>query len=448
MYEDLRATINRDLPRTRSELEAMVRIPSVSAPGFDPAEVHRSAEAVAQLLRESGLDDVQLFELEGAHPAVFGTKAGPPGAPTVLLYAHHDVQPAGPAEQWTSDPFEPVERDGRLFARGAADDKAGIAMHLGTVRAFDDLPVTVKVLVEGEEEIGSRHLEAFLSSHGDELDADVIIVGDAGNWAPGTPAITTSLRGIVECTVTVRTLEHGVHSGTLGGAYPDAIAALARMIATLHDDDGAVAVEGLVHGEAEGPDVDPDDIRQQANPLPGVETLGNGKMITRLWHRPAISVVAFESVPISEAINQIVPEARAKISMRTAPGQDPGEAFDALASHLQKVAPWGVHVALERGATGEAIELDTTGPAYSAMRRAMELGYGVPPIDMGVGGSIPFVAAFAERFPGAEVILIGVADMSSQIHAPDESLEIADLERAIVSQAIALAMFGETAETS
>ena len=220
------------------------------------------------------------------------------------------------------------------------------------------------------------------------------------------------------------------------------------MLASLHDDDGAVAVEGLVRGEAEGPDVEMDDIREQATPLPGVESLGSGKMTTRLWHQPAISIVAVEAVPIGEAINQIVPEARAKISMRTAPGQDPGAAMEALIGHLEAAAPWGVHVHIDRGAAGESFALDTTGSAYGAMRDAMELGYGQPPIDMGAGGSIPFVAAFAERFPDAEVILIGVADMTSRFHAPDESLEIADLERAIVSQAIALQMLGDRAHDS
>jgi acetylornithine deacetylase/succinyl-diaminopimelate desuccinylase-like protein len=448
MYEQLRATIRDDLPRTLRELEELVRIPSVSAPGFDPAAVRSSAEAVARLMRDAGLADVRLLESEGAHPAVFGTAAGPPGAPTVLLYAHHDVQPPGPREQWESDPFEPVERNGRLYARGAADDKSGIAMHLGTIRALRDLPVTVKMFVEGEEEIGSLHLNHFLATHGDALEADVIIVGDAGNWAPGLPAITTSLRGMAECIVTVRTLEHAVHSGVLGGSYPDAISALARMLASLHDDRGNVAVEGLEWGEAEGPDLDPQDVRDQAAPLPGVQTLGSGKMTTRLWRRPAISIVAIEAVPIAEAINQIVPEARAKVSMRTAPGQDPHAAMDALVAHLERSAPWGVDVDVQPGATGEAFELDTTGPAHGATREAMEIGYGHAPLEMGVGGSIPFVAAFAHRFPRAEVILIGAADMTSRIHGPNESLELADLERAILSQTVALQLIGGHATTS
>ncbi len=448
MYEDLRATIHDDLPLLRRELDRLIRIPSVSAPGHDPELVRASADAVARLLTEAGLEDVQLLEVEGAHPAVYGRAEGPPDAPTVLLYAHHDVQPPGPVDQWTSDPFEPVERDGRLFARGAADDKAGIVMHVGTIRALRNAPVNLKVFIEGEEEIGSVHLVDFLDRYGDLLEADVIVVGDAGNWAPGTPALTTSLRGLVDCTVTVRTLRHAVHSGMLGGAYPDAIAVLSRIIASLYDDDGTVAIEGLLSDDAPGPDIGVADIEEQADPLPGVRTLGSGKMTSRLWRQPALSVVAIEAVPLDGAINQIVPEARAKLSLRTAPGQDPAEAMDALVAHVEAAVPWGAHVEVTRGAQGDAFDIETSGPAYDAIRRGMEEGYGMPPLEMGVGGSIPFVGAFADRYPGAEVVLIGVGDMTSRIHGPDESLELADLERAIVAQSVALLELASHAERS
>ncbi len=446
MYDDLRATIHNDLPLLRRELDRLIRIPSVSAPGHDPSHVRESADTVARQLREAGLEDVQVLEVAGAHPAVYGRADGPPDAPTVLLYAHHDVQPAGPVDQWTSDPFEPVERDGRLFARGAADDKAGIVMHLGTIRALHDAPINLKVFIEGEEEIGSLHLVDFLDQYGDLLDADVIIVGDAANWAPGTPAVTTSLRGLVDCTVTVRTLHHGVHSGVMGGAYPDAITALARIIASLHDADGTVAIEGLLADDAPGPDVDLADIEEQASPLSGVRTLGSGKMSSRLWRRPALAVVAVEAVPIDAAINQIVPQARAKLSLRIAPGQNADEAMEALVAHVESAAPWGAHVEVARGAQGDAFDLDTAGPAYHAIRRGMEEAYGMPPLEMGVGGSIPFVGAFADRYPEAEVLLIGAGDMTSRFHGPDESLELADLERAIVAQSIALVELASEAE--
>lgn len=443
MHKDIRNAVHNDLGRTLSELESMIEIPSVSAAGYDPAEVIRSAEFVASLLRNVGLDSVRLLELEGAHPAVYGEKIVSVEAPTVLLYAHHDVQPPGPPDQWDTDPFAPVERDGRLYGRGSADDKAGIAMHLGTIRALgEDPPVNIKVFVEGEEEIGSRHLIDFLDAFADLLGADVIIIGDAGNWARGVPGITTSLRGLVDCIITARTMKYAVHSGSYGGVYPDAITALARTLAGLHNDDGSVAVAGLVSDVADGPDITKHELDEQVLPAPGVELVGSGTLTSRMWRQPAISVLAIEAVPIGEAINQIVPEARAKVSMRIPPGQDAGEAMSALVAHLQASASWGVELEIEQGGVGEALELDTSGPAHDAYRAGMLEGYGTAAVEMGVGGSIPFVAAFSERYPKAEVLLVGVADPTSRYHGPNESLELADLESAIVAQAVALTLVG------
>src|SRR5680860_1029944 len=253
MYSDLATAVRDGFPQARAELEELVRIPSVSAPGFDPQQVRRSAEMVASLLEATGFSGVRLLEIEGAHPAVYGEIAAPEGAPTVLLYAHHDVQPPGPDEEWYSTPFEPIERDGRLIGRGTADDKCGIVMHLAAVRAFGgNVPVGVKIFMEGEEEIGSANLEAYLEQNKDLLEADVIVIGDAGNWSEGVPALTTSLRGLVDCTIEVRTLEHAIHSGVFGGPIPDAITAMSRVIASLHDDAGNVAVAGLVSTRGDG----------------------------------------------------------------------------------------------------------------------------------------------------------------------------------------------------
>ncbi|VAW08975.1 Acetylornithine deacetylase/Succinyl-diaminopimelate desuccinylase and related deacylases, partial [hydrothermal vent metagenome] len=412
--------------------------------GYDPTEVRRSGELVADLMRSSGLDDVRLLEIEGAHPAVFGSKKGPDGAPTILLYAHHDVQPPGPTEQWKTAPFEPFAEDGRMYGRGSADDKGGIAMHLGSIRAFgDNLPVNVKVFIEGEEEIGSEHLVDFLDTYRKLLSSDAIIIGDAGNWRVGVPGLTTSLRGLVDCVVTVRTLKYAVHSGSFGGTYPDAISALARVLAHLHNDDGSVAVEGLVTGDADPLDLAVDELDEQMLPVDGLDLMGSGTLTSRLWRKPAISVLAIEAVPIAEAINQIVPEARAKVSMRVPPGQDAEEALEALKAHLSASAPWGVDVTVSDGATGEAFDLDTSGPMYDAYRAGMTEGYGTEPVEMGMGGSIPFVAAFSERYPDADVLLVGVADPMSRYHGPNESVELADLESAIVAQAVALATFAE-----
>ena len=421
----------------------MVRIPSVSAPGFDPEHVRRSAEFVADLMRSSGLDGVRLLEIDGAHPAVFGEKWVSDDAPTVLLYAHHDVQPPGPADQWETAPFEPFERDGRMYGRGTADDKVGIALHLASIRAFgDDLPVNVKVFIEGEEEIGSKHLVDFLDAYTDLLASDAIIIGDAGNWRVGVPGLTVSLRGLVDCVVSIRTLRYAVHSGSFGGTYPDAITTLSRLLSCLHNDDGSVAVEGLVSRECDPLDLTASELDEQMLPVPGLQLGGNGSLTSRIWMKPSISVLAVDAVPIGQAINQLVPEASAKVSMRIPPGQDRAEALTALKKHLHDNVPWGAELTIIDGSEGDAFELDTTGPMYDAYRAGMSEGYGAEPIEMGSGGSIPFVAAFAERYPQAAVLLIGVSDPTSRYHGPNESLELADLESAIVAQSIAFENLG------
>ncbi len=439
MYDHIKAAVAADFPRTRSELDAMVRIPSVSAPDFDSSEVRRSASFVAELLTESGLEDVRLLELEGAHPAVYGIKHGPEGAPTVLLYAHHDVQPPGSAEIWDTNPFEPTELDGRLYGRGTADDKCGIAIHLSTIRVLaDSLPVTVKVFIEGEEEIGSEHLTDFLDAYAYLLSSDAIVIADAGNWRVGVPALATSLRGLVDCVVNVRTLKHGVHSGSFGGIYPDAITALVQTLSTLHTPDGSVAVEGLMSRDADPLDFTIEEANEQMLPVAGLEQIGSGSLTSRTWMQPSISILAIDAVPIAEAINQLVPEASAKVSMRIPPGQGADAALDALTAHLVGSAPWGAEITVSAGSTGSAFELDTSGKAYDAYRTGMRIGYGTDPLEIGVGGSIPFVAAFAERFPVASILLVGASDPMSRYHGPNESLELADLRNAIVAQAIAL----------
>lgn len=444
MTTHIRPSVEQDSARIRDELELLVRIPSVSASGYPATEVRRSADAVATLLSASGFDDVHLLEIDGAHPAVYGEIRGPADAPTILLYAHHDVQPPGPDDDWDTTPFEPFERDGRLFGRGSADDKAGIVLHLASIRALgDDIPVTIKMFVEGEEEIGSPHLASFLDEYGELLASDVIVIGDSGNWRVGTPTLTTSLRGLVDCTVTARTLQHPVHSGSFGGTYPDANTVLARVLASLHTDEGSVAVEGLVENDAEPLDLTEEELAGQMHPVGDLGLIGRGSLTSRLWTRPSISVLAIDSVSISEAINQLVPIASAKVSMRIAPGQDPQAAMDALVSHIEAAAPWGAEVSVQTGAMGAAIDIATDGPAFDAYRDGMREGYGQQPIEAGMGGSIPFVAALSDIYPEAAFLLIGVADPTSQYHAPNESVELADIVSAAVAQSIAISSLGE-----
>lgn len=444
-HADLVTRVSTLFPELVETLSQLVRIPSVSAPGYPVAPVRESADRVAALLGEAGCADVRLLELEGAHPAVFGSIPGPEGSPTVLLYAHHDVQPPGPAEQWDTGPFEPFERDGRLFGRGASDDKAGIIMHLGAIRAFEGQPpVGVKVFVEGEEEVGSTHLTDFLDTYEDLLAADVIVIADSENWRAGQPALTTSLRGIVGCTVEVRTAAKAVHSGLLGGVIPDALTALSRLLSTLHDSTGNVAIPGLVGYESDPLDLAEDEVRSLVDAVRGLELLGEGSLTSRLWTRPAISVLAIDAPPISEAINQLVPVARAKVSMRIAPGQDPDAAMNALREHLIANAPWGVDVTIIGVEKGEAFRLTSSGAAFEAWREAMRTAWKTEPREIGVGGSIPFVADFAGRFPEASILLTGAADPGSAAHAPNESQDLADLERAIQAEAIALRLLARS----
>ncbi|MCA1831309.1 MAG: dipeptidase [Actinomycetota bacterium] len=432
---DISSAIDRVFPDVRTDHERLIRIPSVSAPGFDEAHVRRSAELTAEILAASGLRS-DVLEVAGTHPAVIGTREAPEGAPTVLLYAHHDVQPPGVERLWESPPFEPVERNGRLYGRGAADDKGGIAMHVAAVRAWgDDLPVGVTVIVEGEEEIGSPNLGPFLAEYGERLRADAVILADSGNWRVGEPAITTSLRGLVDCIVEVQVLEHAVHSGVYGGAFPDALTALARLLAALHDERGNVAVRGLATGFADDLDLTEAELRAQASALPGVELIGEGSLTTRLWRRPALSVLAIDAPQLSEASNQLVPRARAKVSLRLPPGQDPKVAMDALVDHLEKNAPWGARVSVERGAAGHPFECDTSGPAFGALREAFKDAWGRHPVDQGMGGTIPFVAEFADAFPGVPLLLTGCGDPDSREHGENESVDLGDFKKACHAEA-------------
>ena len=434
----LRAAVTREMPGVRRDLEALVRIPSVSALAFDQAHVEASAQAVAELLRGAGLQDVELLR-EGGAPAVVGHLPGPDGAPTVLLYAHHDVQPPGDDADWTSAPFEPVERDGRLFGRGAADDKAGVMAHLAAIRAHDGRPpVGVTVFIEGEEESGSPSLGQILRRHRDKLNADVLVLADSMNWKVGVPALTTSLRGLVEAFVEVRTLEHAVHSGMYGGAVMDALTALTRLLGCLHDEAGDVAVPGLHATEAADLNLSEAQLRADASVLDGVQLVGTGRLTSRLWTRPALTVVGIDAPSTERASNTLQPRAKAKLSLRVAPGQDPLVAYDALADHLRANAPWGVHVEVTLKETGAAFAADANGPAYDAARASFADAWGVPPVDMGVGGSIPFIAEFAEIFPAAAILVTGVEDPDTRAHGADESLHLAEFERVCLAEAVLL----------
>ncbi|WP_148611975.1 dipeptidase [Nocardioides rubriscoriae] len=444
MSDDIRRKVTELLPQIRQDLEDLVRIESVSADPARASEVQRSAEAVAALFRAEGFASVDIVSADGGAPAVIAHKPGPEGAPTVLLYAHHDVQPENDHAEWDSPPFEPTERGDRLYGRGAADDKAGIAAHLGALRVFgDDLPVSVTMFIEGEEEVGSDTLPALLAEHQEALRADVIVIADSGNWDIGEPALTTSLRGLVRVDVEVRTLTHAVHSGMWGGLVPDAIMTLTTLLATLYDEQGAVAVAGLHHGPAADVEYPEARLRAESGAAPGVEWIGRGPVVERLWTQPALTITGLDAPKVDGASNTLTPAARAKLSLRIAPGDTTANALACLTAHLEKHVPWGATMTVTTVDTGEPTAIDATGPAYEAARAAFaEAWDGTAPVDMGVGGSIPFIAEFLEAFPEASVLVTGVEDPDTRAHGANEGLHLAEFEKVVLAEAFLLRNLG------
>jgi acetylornithine deacetylase/succinyl-diaminopimelate desuccinylase-like protein len=439
---DLVDRVREVLPGVRRDLEDLVRIESVWSDPTRRGEVARSARKVADLLGEAGFESVEIVS-EGGAPAVIARHPGPPGAPTVLLYAHHDVQPEGEGAQWDSPPFEPTERGGRLYGRGTADDKAGVATHLAAFRAHGGRPpVGVTVFVEGEEECGSPSLGRLLAAHRDKLAADVIVIADSDNWTSDIPALTVSLRGLADCVLEVATLDHGLHSGLWGGVVPDALMVLVRLLAGLHDDEGNVAVPGLHEAVAAPVDRDGQWVRHESGLLDGVAEIGTGTVAERLWAKPAITVIGIDTTPVDSASNTLIPRARAKVSLRVAPGGDAAEHLEALRRHLERHAPWGARVRVIPGDVGQPYAIDATGPVYEAARAAFRQAWGTDPVDMGMGGSIPFIAEFAAAFPDAAILVTGVEDPGTQAHSVNESLHLGVLERAATAEALLLARLG------
>jgi acetylornithine deacetylase/succinyl-diaminopimelate desuccinylase-like protein len=450
--EAVRNAVRDGFPAAIAALGSLVRIPSVAFPGFPPEEVRRSADAVADLARATGLFDrvgvhtaVAADGVEG-NPAVLAVRPPAPGRRTVLLYAHHDVQPAGRDELWDAPPFQPTLVGDRLYGRGASDDKAGVVTHLAAVAAVasalgDDFGVGVTLFIEGEEEAGSRSFDAFLAAHPDELGADVIVVADSDNVDTETPALTSSLRGNVTFALTIGTLEHASHSGMFGGAVPDAMLATVRLLATLWDDDGAVAVPGLTAAPDPAAPGGPTDeqLAADAGFLPGVRSIGSGSVADRLWRGPSITVTGIDAPDVKNASNTLQPTVRVRISVRVAPGQRAADAYAAVRAHLEGTAPFGARLGFADVDLGEPFLVDQSGWAAEAARQALEDGWGAAPVATGIGGSIPFVSTLAETFPNAQILLTGVEDPSSRAHSPNESQHLGVLRRAITAEALLLA---------
>jgi len=445
---ELRRRVADGMVQTIDDLARLVAIPSVGHAGYDPANVRASAEQARDILAEAGVSDARLLELDGGHPAVYGSIPGPEGAPTVLLYAHHDVQPEGDASAWTTPPYDPQIREGRMFGRGSADDKSGVAVHAAALRALGahegaPLPVTVKLLVEGEEECTTKHLPALVRGNADLLRADIAVIADGGNVRTGVPTIDTSVRGVTDCIITVSVMPIAQHSGSYGGPVPDAITALCRIIASLHDDAGDVAIEGLRSFPWEGTAVVEEDLRSDSGLYDEVELIGTGSLADRLLAKPAVAVLGFDAPHVAESSNQIVPQASARLSLRLAPGDDPDAAREALVSHLRAEAPWGVRVDIDGDAeAGMGYVVDTSTAAYALAKDALAEAFGADVVEMGSGGSIPLVAMLAATFPDIAVLIWGTGDERSNWHSLDESVDLGDVERLAVAEALFLRDLG------
>jgi cysteinylglycine-S-conjugate dipeptidase len=436
------------MPALRSELARLVAIASVSAPGYPEATHPRLHDAFALLLElfgSAGVQDLRALDLPDTAPVLTGDIPAPDGAPTVLLYSHYDVVGAGDESLWSSPPFAATERDGALYGRGTADSKANVIAHVGALRAWDGRPpVGIRLVIEGQEEVGGGALTTYPPSHPEAFRADAMVIADMGSVRPGVPTLTVALRGMAMVTVEVRTLAGAKHSGQFGGAAPDALIALLHALGTLHDERGDVAVAGLRREEWTGESYSDDEFRELAEVVPGLPLIGSGGLGSRVWSGPAITVTGIDVPSVDGALNAVSPYARAKLNLRVHPEQDAREAQAALVRHLEAVRPFGIELDVRAGETGNGFAAATGGPAYEAAREAMATAWGAEPVSAAGGGSIPLVNALQAAAPEAEMLLVGATDGYANIHAPDERVMLDELERSIVAEAAFFARFAQT----
>ena len=439
--DSLSATVRGLMPELEQDLARLVGIPSVSAIGYPeetrPALLEAHA-AVTELLRQAGVEQLRSLELPDTAPVIIGEIPAPPGAPTVLLYSHYDVVPVGDESKWESPPFEATWRDGAVYGRGAADTKSNILMHVGALRAWNGRPpVGIKIVIEGQEEVGSV-LTTYPPSDPGLFASDAMVIGDMGSVRPGVPTLTVGLRGMAGVIVSARTLGGPKHSGQFGGAAPDALLALVRALASLHDDNGDVAVPGLTRVEWEGASYSDAEFRALAEVLDGVPFVGSGGLGERIWSGPAMTVTGLDALPVDAPVNAVVPFARAKINARFHPAQDPVEGQAALIRHLEAQRPFGITLEVEAAETGPGFLAEASGPAYDAARAALSAAWGGETQLIATGGSIPLVSALAEAVPGAEILMLGTTDGFANIHAPNERVLVDEFEKAVLAEALFL----------
>ena len=423
------------MPELKADLVRLARIPSIAFPRFPNEPLREAHNLVADLLRDTGAQVGEL-RLPDTPPIVIGEIPAPEGAPTVLLYAHYDVQPPGDEEQWRTPAFEPTEIDGAIYGRGIADDKSNVIVHVGAIRAWEGRPpVGIKIAIEGQEEYGGS-FDTYPPQDVERFAADAIVVGDAGNVRPGEPTFTVALRGYADVAVEVRTLAGPKHSGEFGGAAPDALVTLLHALATLHDGHGDVAVSGLRREPWTGASYTDEEFRGLAEVEAAVALLGTGSLGERLWSGPALTIVGIDAPAVEGAVNAVVPYARAKLNVRVHPEQDAGEAQAAVIRHLEDVRPFGIKLTVEpAGELGQGFAAESLGPASEAARAALATAWGSEPVRMASGGSIPLVQAFHHAAPDAEILLFGAQDARCNLHAPNERVLLDELERAVIAEA-------------
>jgi len=447
--EKASAAVKLLFPEALEILKDLVRIPGIAWEAFDASQLDKSAQAVKSLFEELGVfDKVEILRAGYGHsklgaPAIVATRKAKNSRPTILLYAHHDVQPPGDDALWDSTPFEPEIRNGRMYGRGAADDKAGIIAHYASVKllaeiAGADFDLGLAIFIEGEEEAGSPSFASFLETHKDQLEGDVIVVADSGNWSTTVPAITTTLRGLASLEFEVRTLDHAVHSGMYGGAVPDAMLALVRILGSMWDENGSVTISGLFSAENSNLDYSEAQLRSDSGLLPSTLPIGSGPILPRIWTKPALTLIGLDYPTVALSSNTLVPSLKAKLSLRIAPGDDPERALEALKGHILAHNTLGAEITFGAVELGKPFSLGESGWAKTLAEQSLSLAFGEKSVDIGIGGSIPFIAELERVFPSAQVLVTGVEDPDSRAHSPNESLHLEGFQSAILAQLLFL----------